>query len=105
MGGLRARLIRFEERQAERAGGWPPAEWSPGEAAAMEAAIRKGSAECGLDPALGRAEMAATWAAFRRRGAASLADMVRLIAQDEGRSLEEVLADGERWWTDGGDGH
>ena len=100
MSGTRIRIVRLEERW----GGWPPAGWSPGEVAAMEAANAKEAAERGLDPAVVRGEMAAMWAAYRRRGAASLADMVRLIAQDERRSLEEVLADGERWWTDGGDG-
>jgi hypothetical protein len=104
MNGLRVRLLRIEARQAERAGGWPPAGWSLAEVAATEEAIRRVAADRGLDPADALHEATLMWESARRRGATSLNVLVERLAADRGRTVAQVLAEAERRWSGSGPG-
>ncbi len=98
MTGTGRRLAALEERLQDRAEGWPP-----GERVAMEETIARVAAQEGISADHVRAEVQLTWADARRRGATTLEGVVRLLAADQGRDVDELLAEAERRMC-GGDG-
>ena len=104
--GTGRRLAALEERIGDRAGVWPPIGWPPEDRAAMQDAIARAAADERVEPGVVRSRLVAMWEAYRPRGATSLASMVRLAAADEGRDVDELLAEAaERWFgTESGTG-